>query len=454
MIPFINDEMFTLYQGDCLEVLRQLPDASVHCCVTSPPFYGLRDYGTGTWDGGNPDCDHLVRTDPKIESSTLGGGKNTTGHQREGFKGSCPRCGAIRVDKQIGLEQTPDEYVSKLVEVFREVHRVLRDDATLWLNLGDSYNNRNVSRQSSHQGGLGFDSDDLQKSWSELKAEGRTRMSIEDGDMKEKNLVGIPWMVAFALRADGWYLRSDIIWHKPNPMPESVRDRPTKSHEYIFLLSKSSRYFFDQDAVREPHSSTRWGGTTITQPPDTKYAEATASGFAGAAEALSRPGREWNAYPEGGRNIRSVWEIATQPYAQAHFATFPQALPSRCIKAGTSEHGVCSECGSPWKRETNVESKDVARHEDGHGAHCPPSHHVGQTPHRVGGFESVSTTTGWSPSCLCNASIVPATVLDIFAGAGTTNLVARSLGRRSIGIELNSDYVNLIAARLGQQTIF
>ena len=235
--------MLTIKHGDCRAVLATLPTQSVHCCVTSPPYFGLRDYGTATWDGGDPNCDHKQgrngsgRADGIVDDR---GQRNRDGVGSMG--GDCNKCGAIRIDSQIGLEATPDAYVAELVAVFREVRRVLRDDGTLWLNLGDSYNNFRVSKgpgQAVH----GRDKlngkpapDSGRRGWKGLK---------------EKDLIGIPWRVAFALQADGWYLRQDIIWSKPNPMPESVTDRCTKAHEYLFLLTKSARYFYDADAIKE-----------------------------------------------------------------------------------------------------------------------------------------------------------------------------------------------------------
>ena len=208
-----------IIQGDCLKVLKTLPDGFVDCCVTSPPYYGLRDYGTGTWVGGDPKCPH--RRLSKFSEKTQ------TGHAQAELAGNvgdaiyktvCPLCGAIREDEQIGLEETPEEYVDKLTQVFSEVRRVLKDDGTLWLNIGDSYYGGN---------------------------------SHDDTEYKNKDLIGIPWQLAFSLRKDGWYLRQDIIWHKPNPMPESVKDRCTKSHEYIFLMSKKPHYYFDYEAIQE-----------------------------------------------------------------------------------------------------------------------------------------------------------------------------------------------------------
>jgi DNA modification methylase len=276
-----------------------MPDQFVQTCVTSPPYWGLRDYGE---------------------------------------------------QDQIGLEDTPDEYVARIVEVFREVRRVLCDDGTLWLNLGDSY-------------------------------------ATPGSNLKHKDLVGIPWRVAFALQADGWYLRSDIIWSKPNPMPESVTDRPTKAHEYVFLLSKAARYYYDAEAIQE----------MTTTPPGATWAERKAGG-ATAGNVIVGDGRRNGTQrvvhgkgvssnltrQDGQRNARSVWQIATKPYSEAHFAVFPPELPERCIKAGSREGD---------------------------------------------------------------------TVLDPFMGSGTTAWVARHLGRRAVGCELNAEYLEIAARRLAQQSL-
>lgn len=270
-----------IHTGDALEVLRTLPNQYVQVCVTSPPYWGLRDYG---------------------------------------------------VSGQMGLEPTPEEYVAKIVEVFREVKRVLRKDGTLWINLGDSY----------AVGGSGGASNK-----STLKNDGRILTGARNYEqqlntksftrktpvgLKPKDLVGIPWRVAFALQADGWYLRSDIIWSKPNPMPESVKDRPTKAHEYIFLLSKGQKYYYDADAIREPHISKG-------RPPGNKsriYLDRDPAHHTGEKR---RPG-EGNSYNPAGRNKRTVWTVAPRPYKEAHFATFPPKLIEPCILAGCPEGGT------------------------------------------------------------------------------------------------------------------
>ena len=251
--PYYETQTTTLYQGDCIKVLKELPEKSVQCVITSPPYWGLRDY---------------------------------------------------QIEGQMGLEATLEEYVAKMIDVFREVRRVLRDDGVVFLNVGDSY----LSQQ-----GKGFPGTGQVK----LPEDSRNIKMKRPAGLKPKDLCGIPWRLALALQAEGWYLRSDIIWAKPNPMPESVTDRPTKSHEYVFLLTKKPRYFYDANAVREnshEHSTT-------------------------------------------GRNKRTVWIIPTESFPGAHFATFPTALVIPCILAGTSEKGCCPGCGAPWKRV--VEKKRI-----------------------------------------------------------------------------------------------
>ena len=333
-----------ILEGDCREVLRTLPAESVHCCVTSPPYYGLRDYG---------------------------------------------------VDGQIGLEETPEQFIAQLVVVFREVRRVLRDDGTLWLNIGDSYagyhGNKNAAYcdAPSNKGGY---------------FENQRASTVGLSGLKQKDLIGIPWMLAFALRADGWYLRQDIIWHKPNPMPESVRDRCTKAHEYLFLLTKSARYYFDADAIKEPVTATtvaRLSQNVDAQvgsdrvPGKTngamKAVRSKANSFKregskreqaipGQTVGTHRPDRVESEYDLDTRNKRSVWTIATQPFKQAHFATFPPALVEPCILAGSKPGDL---------------------------------------------------------------------VLDPFAGSGTTLVAAKAEGFNAIGIERETEYVEIIKARVG-----
>lgn len=333
-----------LHWGDCREVLKTLSDQSVNCCVTSPPYFGLRSYGIGTENG------------------------------------------------EIGLEQTPDAYVAELVAVFREVRRVLRNDGTVWLNLGDSYCG-STSETPSKRENSPIAKGTVVSQENRAGRGDRTR-SLLKNNIKPKDLIGIPWMVAFALRADGWYLRQDIIWHKPNPMPESVKDRCTKAHEYIFLLSKSAKYYFDNEAIKEPVSKGAAGSLFHTGKTGEHQMGRSSNKprTSGNVERKQRPSAEVlkignvaGSVPytdvDGLRNKRSVWTVSTKPYKGAHFATFPPDLITPCILAG-----------------------------------CP-----------VGG-----------------------TVLDPFGGSGTTAQVAQEHGRKAIMIELNPSYIKLQEKRTQQ----
>lgn len=282
-----------IYQGNAIDVLKTFEDNSIDCCVTSPPYYALRDYGTGTWVGGKPDCPHY-RTSKSSD-------KTITGHKRMQenkspvgdaiYKDVCPLCGAIRVDNQIGLEETPQKYIERLTEVFMEVHRVLKPEGTLWVNIGDSYNGSGGNHKEGHKNDSGFQGN--------IGVKYGGKGAKVDG-LKPKDLIGIPWMLAFSLRnVGGWYLRQDIIWEKRNPMPESVKDRCTKSHEYIFLMSKSQNYYFDFEAIQE-----------------------------GSIDNI------------GKRNKRDVWSVSVKPFKEAHFATYPQELIAPCILAGCPQGGI------------------------------------------------------------------------------------------------------------------
>lgn len=367
----------TLLTGDAATVLRTLPDGVVRCCVTSPPYWGLRDYGTAQWEGGDAGCSHTtVRRGHGDEKQSP-----SAGTSRDPIRGGGCRCGAHRIDAQLGLERTPEEYVAGMVAVFREVRRVLADDGTLWLNLGDSYN---AAGRDGHGTRIG-----AKQGTNRASANGSDHNRPSDDALKPKDLVGIPWRVAFALQADGWYLRSDIIWAKPNPMPESVTDRPTKSHEYLFLLSKSERYYYDADAIAEPvvkgdaGSTFTKGKTGVNGQGRQQCAESRAKKQDGHSRRHAGFNERWDSSDGDNRptrNARTVWTIATQPYAEAHFATFPEELARRCIVAGSAPTD---------------------------------------------------------------------TVLDPFSGSGTVAAVAVGNGRAAIGIELNPKYQDLARHRIG-----
>lgn len=352
--------------GDALERLKELPDESVHCVVTSPPYWGLRDYGT---------------------------------------------------EGQLGLEATPEEHCLAMVDVFREVRRVMRYDATLWLNYGDSYASNPAS------GGAG------QQEGGEHQETPRRSYTRPLG-LKPKDLVGMPWRMAFALQHDGWYLRSDIIWHKPNPMPESVTDRPTKSHEHMFLLAKSKKYYYDADAVREV---AEYGFSKTTR------------GKGNISIGGNRGSRTVTPGDGGKRNLRDVWKIATHSFKGAHFATFPPKLVEPCIKAGTSEEGCCGVCGAPRVRQVEPNtggSTGRAWLDHAHDAEKGGFKTVSSTGYRRG------STSGWAASCSCDAPKTPCVVLDPFGGAGTVGLVANRLGRNAVLIELNGEYAEMARKRI------
>lgn len=375
-------ELNKIYNMDCLEGLKQLPDNSINCCVTSPPYWGLRDYG---------------------------------------------------VEGQLGLESTPEEYVSKMVEIFREVKRVLRKDGTLWLNLGDRYaasqsNNGGCSPKSTLGGGGGK----YREGSKNEAAYHATKPRKLNHGLKAKDLVGIPWMVAFALRADGWYLRQDIVWHKPNPMPESVTDRCTRAHEYIFMLTKKRKYFYDREAIREPAKP--WNAGRMSAPKMGKHRPIDPYG--------QQTKKVYDVIK--GANRRTVWTIATQPYPGAHFATFPPKLIELCILAGTSPK-ACEVCGAPWERVVEREPMEIKR--SGRGVTLGK---YGKTA--ASGTmtkPATSVTIGWQPTCTCqNEGKGCCIVLDPFMGSGTTGMVAAIHQRNFIGFELNPEYCKMAEKRI------
>lgn len=462
-----------------------LADKSVHCVVTSPPYYGLRDYGTASWKGGYPECDHKEakiknRFDYSFDKGTLsasggvGNQSSNAGSNVAKYKDVCPKCGAVKIDNQLGLEKSPDClgwatgdycgecYVCHTIQWAREVKRVLRDDGTFWLNLGDSY------------AGSGCGTNDyrteasrsINKSDKMFTKKPPQQKITKDGRWKPKDMIGVPWRVAFALQADGWYLRSDVVWNKTNPMPESVHDRPTKSHEYIFLLAKSKQYYYDYLAISEEAEWTQKRiehtrgfaiklstGEKNEQHHGNRMTGRTMDGHKGP---INEDG-SLRAMENGGvpvRNKRSVWTISTKPYMGAHYATFPPELVEPCIKAGTSEMGCCPKCGKSWEREQEREqilagnSAMAGRTiEEINASGKWAGHQNANHTNIKGGPSAIARTIGWHPNCDCGKEPVPCIVLDPFAGSGTSLLVARQLGRSGIGLDLNHSYLVQDASR-------
>jgi DNA modification methylase len=376
-----------LYNGESLEVLRTLPDNSVNCCVTSPPYWGLRDYGH---------------------------------------------------DKQLGLEKTPEEYVSNMVLLFREVRRVLRQDGTLWLNLGDSYASNGCYLHT------WMDKHPEKKHLHTKNSERYKDVPAFRGgeySIKPKDLVGIPWRVAFALQADGWYLRQDIIWHKPNPMPESVTDRCTKAHEYVFLMSKSAKYYYDNDAIKEQANYD--GRKDEVMKGSAKYANGYFPTDVNTQTIAVHGHERWKHKDDEGnrlRNKRSVWTVTTKPFKEAHFATFPRDLIRPMIQAGCPEQ-VCVKCG---KARYPILKNTEKQHSIGYssGDYWKTRDFKGDNTVR-----NKSVKVGYT-DCGCNAGFQPGIVLDPFMGSGTTAIEAIYQDKRYIGIELNPKYCEIAARRI------
>jgi DNA modification methylase len=415
-----------LHLGHVCELLRARPADSVHCVVTSPPYWKLRDYGVppSTWSDGWVGC--------------------------------------------LGLEPTPELYVAHIVEVFEEIRRVLRPDGTLWLNIGDSYTS----------GGCGSRNPGRwpkQSRNDHMPVHGKRASDI---GLKPKDIVGIPWMLAFALRAAGWYLRSEIIWHKRSPMPESVRDRPTKAHEQFFLLSKSPRYFYDHIAIAEPIANTEdnteedlsraFSRRRTASPEQRQDIIAVRSGnkertyrvdkggVADSPAAHRAMGIPWE-NRDNLRNRRSVWSVASAPLKEAHFATYPPKLIEPCILAGTSEAGCCSSCGAPLHRITRrrfIPQSDVSgerglRSADGQKAMAKVPQEGRSNWEEYPRGVTGTRTIGWAPACKCQSvSWIPCTVLDPFSGSSTTGVVALAHGRRYVGLDVKEEYLDIGRRRL------
>lgn len=402
----------TILQGDCRDTLKGIPDGMVQICVTSPPYWGLRSY--------------LAK-----------------GHASKHL--------------EIGAEKTPEEYVETMVSVMREVRRCLHESGTLWLNIGDSYagsgkgptGKNGIGDQGERQGFINAFRPGSRRADGILDSEGRrNRNGIGPVQgIKPKDLCLIPWRVAIALQADGWWVRSIIAWHKKSCMPESVTDRPTSSWEPIFLLTKSADYFYDAEAVKEPSSDPEGS------------AERYKASFGGAKNKELKDSGQVDTRPigkrdtfNGTRNQRNVWTLSPDPCRDAHFAVFPREIPRRAILAGTSAKGCCPKCFAPWERI--VKSSKEFKGGSGRAGNIPSgkqnlrASETNSTPDVRMGPVVTTTTTGWRPTCKCGeTSVIPCTVLDPFGGSGTTGAVAVELGRRAILCELNDAYLPIINQR-------
>lgn len=447
--------------GDCLTVLPTLPEKCAHCVITSPPYFGLRSYS-----GIKP------TSWPEMEYKILG------------FTVKVPA-----MECELGHERDPKEFIGHLLQIFREVRRVLRDDGTAWVNMGDSYQgswanyaggNRGAGKQRLIKAG----SEAQNPAW-EGMTEYRPASSYKHEYLKPKDMIMVPAMMAMALREDGWYLRSDIIWYKPNPMPESVQDRPTKAHEYIFLLSKSEKYYYDAEAIKtEPKYpgviKYAWGRAIDGSLDDNRKGTGEQRRKEVAKKQWEfnsgkpRPGVDNRGGNQGtkstnghvskqemmamGANKRTVWEIPTHSFPEAHFATFPEDLVVDPIKAGTSEKGCCSACGTPYRRVFDKElvpgpkaAKTLVVDERDQKADNQSQGSNRQKDGHMPGWINQTITTGWEAQCDCKAGIVPCVVLEPFSGAGTTSIVAAKLNRDFIAIELSKEYIGISDKRMQQE---
>lgn len=417
--------------GHCADVLEGLAAESIHACITSPPYYRLRQYGAeADW--------------PEIHYAPLPG---------------LPLIVVPPWRGELGLEEELAHYVGHMVHVFRAVHRVLRPEGTLWLDLGDGW------ASSGKRGGnarSGFN-----ERWYGHGTPGKNERThdqippmVVSSGLKPKDLCGVPWRVAFALQADGWWLRSEVIWFKRNCMPDPTQDRPTRAHETIFQLAKRDAYFHDAFAIREPHTMRpqRRPNGHKRRRPGSLMPEHTWSGTA-----RDEPGVDGH---PAGRNARSVWPISTTPFSEAHFAVMPLELARRCVLASTSAQGVCSGCGMPWLRVVErPKVEDPGRSEDSKmalaegllGREHDKDRRLGQQ-YQDQLDANPPVTVSWSPSCSCQAETVPATVLDPFSGAATTAVAALCEGRSFVGVELNESYAEMSRRRLardaGQSLLF
>ena len=448
---------YEVFIGNCMDSLRKMADESVDCCVTSPPYWGLSDYGGGgiVW-GGEEECNHDWEGFTRPSENTRNNDNSLqikSAYWTPQEQAFCTKCDAWF--GQLGLEPTPQQYVKNMVLIFEEVRRILKPQGTLWLNLGDSYC------------GTGHKGTEMKD---KKHPEGRNGQvfavnKVIDG-LKRKDMVGIPWRTAFALQEAGWWLRQDIIWAKPSCMPEPVKDRCTKSHEYIFLFAKSEKYFFDHIAIKEPighHMERRIErGSTIV--PSNKHTQEARMGKPESNQMFAKEST-LNQIAANGRNKRDVWWVSPKPYPEAHFAVYPPDLIEPCILAGTSAKGCCSKCGKAYVRSTKKKDLGITDAMKASGANAEgtydgkdlkdyaPTTMSSQTPGGVkqrtlDAMSKATVTVGWEVDCDCEADIIPSVVLDPFGGSGTTAGVAIKHGRNAILCELNEEYASLIPSRI------
>lgn len=440
-----------VYVGDVRDFASKLPPASVHCIVTSPPYYQLRAYGTPQVWGGDPACRHTwgapLPGSPRGNGGT-GRGRNQRGegYARAHPKGQyCPACGAWR--GELGQEPTPEGYIAHLVAAFAAVRPALHPSGTVWINIADSYWTRSACR---HRGGadrMRAVAGEPLPSWQAYAAEGRTRSSADHPILKDKDLCLIPQRLALALQADGWWVRSIIVWEKPNCLPDAAGDRCSNAHEYVLMLAKAKRYFFDQDAIRTPVAAkTRSTYGAAYRPHGNDILGKVKGDNWGRTLAMRRPNQDANGAILGA-NKRTIWRIATRPApVEGHFSTFPPELIRPCVRAGSSACGACPSCGAPWRRLVEKRYENPGRRRTNGPSSLANRAVTAGFPQRL---EQRVTTAGWVPGCDCAAGEpIPCLVCDPFLGSGTSAQVAAEEGRDWIGCDLDPRAVDWTAERL------
>jgi site-specific DNA-methyltransferase (adenine-specific) len=447
--------------GDTHTELKNMPANSVDCCLTSPPYWALREYDTASWEGGDPGCDHVQQySSMQSAKSTLGGRKseNTLDDKRREintlYKDVCSKCGAKRVDRQLGLEPTFQEYISKLCDVFDEVKRVLKSTGTCWVNIGDTYMGNSSY---SEKGRQGYGNDKIgminKKQWLDPKyphaGRLRGREHVERCDIQNKCLCQIPHRFAIEMTNRGWILRNTVIWHKKNCMPSSVKDRFTTDFEYVFFFVKKERYWFETQYEPNLTMEDRPYGIVRDRLYDYDSKQKTLLGREGPEGSEEEAG-----VPPIGRNKRCVWSIPTKPYKDAHFAVFPPELCETPIKAGCPEF-LCKKCKKPRQKlyKTYNPSKDFmeqdARTQASIGFGSRQS--VKSLHRNEGGVYASAEFVGYS-DCGCGEGWESGIVLDPFMGSGTTALTALKLNRRFVGIELSPKYKEMAEKRIKLET--